>query len=713
MESNLGHIVGLIAQLWTIGWLLYAGWRVSGRLTHAGDAADRGIATAIVVLSACVVLNELLGSAGALTPRGIFFSHNALAAAGVVWGRSAARIAVPWHATAPASTLSYLTVATVVLVLPHAVRAIVHVPVAWDELNYHLLKPAVWLFDAQLSRLAFPFPLSWLAYYPANAELVWTTLVGVMRSDFLVHVLNVPLLLVLALLFVQFSRACGASSHASWAFALVMVTLPMVLGYVATAYVEIVLNVAELAAIWFALRWVRAESARASAEALLCGLASGLALGAKYAALPVIGTLAIALLGTLLTSERRRPRVLVEATIAACAALATGGFWFVRNAVETGNPFYPVPFLGLPHADNPKFPWNGFSILDNFMPLVSAGTLGSAWFRGSHRYFVAGPGMGWFGVVLIAVALLGVGSMAVASVQPRRATVLLGRAGAFVLLVAMLVTLITYLRLPYWGNRGWIVSQVRFFTPFLFLSVAAGVHLIERRIDQRVLFRLAAIGLLSNAIQLDLRYPQLAKTSSTLIAIVSLLAGSALVRFGKSPARLLPIAAAVVLFSLPFVFRWREQHRFEMLASVVEHQSSMHVPLVASAEYLARTYSERKVAVTVKNFEFLSVYTGRGFDVRPIYVMTHAGAVNPSEYPDGDPRHGADRDVWLRNLKASGAAALVVVSARSATWPTEREWIATVGIPERRFGDVAVYDLGSLRARSSTTESVALGGTGN
>jgi hypothetical protein len=712
MEGNFSLIVALVAQLWTIAWLLYAGWRVSGRLTHAGDAADRGIATAIVVLSACVVLNELLGSAGALTPLGIFFSHNALATAGVVWGRRAARIAVPWRAAAPSTALSYLTVGAVVLGLPHAVRAIVHVPVAWDELNYHLFKPAVWLFDAQLSRLAFPFPLSWLAYYPANAELVWTTLVGVMRSDFLLHLLNVPLLLVLALLFVQFSRACGASLDASWAFAFVMVTLPMVLGYVATAYVEIVLNVAELAAIWFALRWLRAESAHASAEALLCGLASGLALGAKYSALPVIGTLAIVLLGTLLASRRRRPRLLVEGAVAACAALATGAFWYARNAVETSNPFYPVPFAGLPHADNAKLPWHGFSILDNFMQLVSTGTLGSVWFIGSHRYFVGGPGMGWFGVLLIAVALLGVGSIAVASVQQPRAAVLLGRAGAFVLLAATLVTLFTYLRLPYWNHRGWIVSQVRFFTPFVFLSVAAGLHLLERRVDRRVLYGLAAIGLLSSAGQLDLRYPLLAKTDSRVIALLLLLAGCAFVRFGKPPAWLLPMAATFVVISLPFVFRWREQHRFEMLARLVEHQVSLHDPLVASAEYVARTYSHRKVAVTMENFEFLSVYTGRGFDVRPIYVMTHAGAVNPSKYSDGDPRHAWDRDVWLKNLQASGAAALVVVSTKNAVWPTEREWIAPLGIHAHRFGDVSVYDLSSLDA-ATTTESVAPAGSRN
>ena len=37
-----------------------------------------------------------------------------------------------------------------------------------------------------------------------------------------------------------------------------------------------------------------------------------------------------------------------DGALAVAVALATGGFWYVRNAVVTGNPFYPVAVPGLP-----------------------------------------------------------------------------------------------------------------------------------------------------------------------------------------------------------------------------------------------------------------------------------------------------------------------------------------------------------------------------
>lgn len=682
----------LVGQVWTIVWLGYGAWRAAGKLSGTNDMADRVIAAAILFSSACVCANVLLGSAGLLAPLPMFLVHGAIAAAGVSWGRKLESSALSWRAAAPAVPLSYLAVAAGALMVPHWARGLVYVPVAWDELSYHLFKPAVWLFDRELSRLTFPYPLNWLAYYPANAELIWTSLMGVARSDLLLHALNVPLLCVLALVFTQLSRICGASWQAGGSFALVLVTLPVVLGFAPTGYVEGVLNLSELAAVLFGLRWLRAEPSQRRSWALLCGLAAGLAVGTKYAALPVISTLAGMLLLSMLASGRGR-HLLAGGVFAASGALSTGAYWYVRNALDTGNPFYPVPFAYLPHIDRWQNPWHGSSILDNFGKLLRSEHLTKAWFAHvPEPEYICGAGLGWFGVVLFALALVGAGSMLLSVVRPRA----IDRASAAVVLATISVALMTYLRLPYWNQLGWISSQVRFLTPFVYVSVAAGLGELERRVGVRSICGLAALGVMSNAAQLNWEFPLLERSGSLVLLALLVVAGCVLVRARKVQAWWLPALAALVFACLPALVPWREQHRYELLRTRVEVHQSRHAPLVASAEYVARNFTGIKLAVVMQRYEFLSMFTGGAFDVRPIYVMAHAGPAEPNHYIDGDQRREWNREVWLQNLRASGATMLLIGNFdRHIVWSPEREWIESLGFRPRLFGEVRVYDLRS------------------
>lgn len=687
------QLAALVAQLSTIVWSIYAAWRFAGRLTARGDIADRVIAAAILFLSASVCVTELLGGLGLIAPLPMLLAHAALGAAGVVAAREVPRVSIPWRASLPASPLGYLVVGAGALVLPIALRGVVLVPVAWDELSYHLFKPAIWLFDRKLTRLEFPYPVSFLAYYPANAELVWTTLMGVDRNDLWLHALNPPLLCVLALIFVQLTRIAGTSREGSWAFAPAMLSLPVVLGFAATGYVEVVLNVSELAGILFALRWLNAEREHAQPWALLCGLACGLAAGTKYAALPVLAVLA-SVLSIALIARGRRHGVILEAAIAGCAALATGAYWYVRNALDTGNPFYPVPFLDLPYAEQLSQPWHGYSILDRFGELLVSGVLGDAWFMGTPLLvYVNGAGFGWFGCVLFAIALAGVVHM-VGGVLRRQSVIPVSTAS--VLLSCTIATLFTYLRLPYWKHIEWIITQVRFMTPFVYLGTAVGLRLVERRFGVRSLFKLAALGLVLNASQLDLHFPELEGLRSLGLLAGVLVAGVIALRMGKLQPRLIPFAAGLALVTILALVPWRERHRFELLRDNIEFHQSKHESYTRAAEYIADNFSQQKVAVSMDRFEFLSVFTGRAFDVRPIYVHTNTGPAAQTAYMDADSRHEWDCEVWRRNLRASGASALIVATIdRISPWPLESACIEAQGVPPLMLGGVQIYDLRS------------------
>ena len=85
------------------------------------------------------------------------------------------------------------------------------------------------------------------------------------------------------------------------------------------------------------------------------GALSGLALGVKVSAAPA--TLVVAAMLALRARAQPIARGRAAATVALALGatwLATGGYWYLRNLVHTGNPVYPAAFLAWPGATFPE-----------------------------------------------------------------------------------------------------------------------------------------------------------------------------------------------------------------------------------------------------------------------------------------------------------------------------------------------------------------------
>ena len=79
-------------------------------------------------------------------------------------------------------------------------------------------------------------------------------------------------------------------------------------------------------------------------------LLSGLAIGIKVSALPT-AVIVFALTAWRAGAPGSRGRAAVRvALVFAVAWTVTGGYWYVRNTIHTGNPLYPAAFLGWPGA---------------------------------------------------------------------------------------------------------------------------------------------------------------------------------------------------------------------------------------------------------------------------------------------------------------------------------------------------------------------------
>ena len=246
------------------------------------------------------------------------------------------------------------------------VLAAVHVlpPRSVDDLCHHL--PPIQEAAVQGRFVILPLDLRpWFAY-PLNADLLflWPTMLrGDIRWTDGAQALTA---LLAALAIAAIGGEVGASRRSRLFAALVFLLMPVVLRQAASCYTDVTLAAFYGAAVWGATRHARDG---AGAPLLLCGLAAGLLAGTKYHFLLPLAALApLLVLGVRRAPSRLegwRRAVLLFFTPAA----ALSAYWYVRNLVVLGNPFYPYPLaLGpltiFPTALNPDDPLvRGRSIL--------------------------------------------------------------------------------------------------------------------------------------------------------------------------------------------------------------------------------------------------------------------------------------------------------------------------------------------------------------
>ena len=151
--------------------------------------------------------------------------------------------------------------------------------------------------------------------------------------------------------------ACGvfavaykiAGNLAGWASAICYLTTPWVFRISTIAYTEGALCCYVILTFLAFLHWkdsihhLKHEPNRPRHWSLLVGLLAGSAVATKYpglvlVTLPIAGAMIITLL---ITAERRR-ELIAQGLFFALGVIITFGPWTLKNAIETGNPVYPL-----------------------------------------------------------------------------------------------------------------------------------------------------------------------------------------------------------------------------------------------------------------------------------------------------------------------------------------------------------------------------------
>jgi hypothetical protein len=681
--GTFGLMLRIVGQLGVPALLGLAGWWLSGRLAGGAAWGERVLAALLLTLGTGTLSTLLLGSLGLIHPV-------SLVIVAALWAGLAYRLRAP--AAQPAPPLlpelpwsgRLALVALAVLASPYLWRALSEVIVDWDGLNYHAYKVGRWVQEGRLVRVEAPNPNDWTASYPAGHEAFVVQLTGVLHNELWAKLLNLPILGGLVIALASLGRQLRLSSGAALAGALLAVTTPAMFSWLATSYVDHLLALGVVAGLAFGLRAIRHPGrAPARGDPILAGLALGLAVGAKYSALPMVLLVAGAVgLGAL--RRGRRFGSLFDLALLGAPVILVGGGWYLWNWMVTGNPVWPVPFGPFEGAHDPSRPWHGSSIL---------GSLPRIWEDRSLYYALTGVSPeGWnllglgprWGALLwgSGVGLLGLLLGVLHGLWRSRAE---AAARALVLLGA-LTMLLTWLRLPYFHQPGALITNTRFAMPGLCLAAlgaAALAHWLRLPGWLLCLLAIAAMGV--DATVLDLQLPGLSASGTWGVLGVLALLGAipALLRWRPPvPPRLAwgTLGLAFLLGSWPLL-SWREAHRLEQYVARWEAHGTSLPRFVRCIRAVRELRPEGAVAITAHSFPsyyypFLEPFWTR----RALYVPGRPGLPGNGYLGGSPPLEPFDRVLWSANLEREGVTVLVVSRLEgSMPWADEARLAREMG----------------------------------
>ncbi len=454
------YLLGAVEVGLLVGFAWVGAWGVRGRLVPRLRGVAGGLATAVLALALLIWCAEVLGTVSLFEPVP-YLALVAVVGLGLWWSLRRSPGAQDGDGTEAdggeglVATLVALVVAAVaVLHFAVGVKAKLSTGMTgFDSTWYHGPFAAGFFQSGNTIDLHFIAPqfLAW--FYPANGEIFHAAGMLAFSRDLLSPLLNLGW-------FVGCLVACWCIGRpyrvGAWSLALgaVALSVPALHDQAGEARNDIVGIFFLLAAVAVALNaWAglrdelragggegsevgeapKAVGAMPAGALAVVGLAAGLAAGTKLnfllpAAVLVVGLVVIAPRGT-------RWRSL---WIPALAALAGGGYWYLRNLVQAGNPLPWVHHLGPIDLPAPQQALGGREA-HSVLSYLTDGTVWSDWFLPGlhHGLWILWPLLGLAALTGLLLPLAAVGRRADLSPQGRQ----IGPSAGGVLAVAGVVGL--------------------------------------------------------------------------------------------------------------------------------------------------------------------------------------------------------------------------------------------------------------------------------
>lgn len=222
-------------------------------------------------------------------------------------------------------------------------------PTEWDSLTYHLVGPDRY---AQAHRLTYEFDIYYL-FFPSFTEMLFTAGV-VLKGDIVPRLLHFSYLVLTV-------GALGAFAARHWerrqglTAAALFLSIPTALQIATWSYVDLALTFYYFAAVYAVFNWLETQShthkqgptvQTSGGWLVLAGLFAGSSSSIKYTGAMSVLAVGAILLWALVRRRLRPKRFLLGAVTVTGMALAVASPWYVKNAIVTGNPIYPLIWGG-------------------------------------------------------------------------------------------------------------------------------------------------------------------------------------------------------------------------------------------------------------------------------------------------------------------------------------------------------------------------------
>ena len=224
---------------------------------------------------------------------------------------------------------------------------LVNPPFGWDSLNYHFSFPVEWM---KHENLANPITINddlGPSYYPINGSLIYLWGMYPLKNVFMTDLGQIPFFVISFIALYGICRKLNISREYSFYAAGLFTITPNYFKQMEIAYVDVMVAGWFLSGCYFLLSFYRERRLK---DVALFSLSLGFLIGTKTIALPYAAVLVIIFTLVLLKYwQVLKPRgISFYLLLMAGLIIMSGGYGYIRNFIQTGNPLYPlnVEFLG-------------------------------------------------------------------------------------------------------------------------------------------------------------------------------------------------------------------------------------------------------------------------------------------------------------------------------------------------------------------------------
>jgi len=314
--------------------IVYKALRIKG-------AVDSFIALFVVYLSQVVLIEIVLGIAGALYLKNVIILNFALFLGIYLLTKnrkssfSAPGLSLYFKRLLKNKLYIFIFSVALSFAITKVLVNLFNPPFGWDSLNYHFTFAVEWLKHGNLVNPITVFDDPGPTYYPVNGSLFFLWLILPFNSVFLADLGQLPFFILALISVYGISRKIGLNQALSFYAAALFGVIPNFFKQLQIAYVDIMVGALILAGINYLLKLDKEFNKR---NALIYSLSLGLLIGTKITALPFSILLVIPFIILLFRAPSKASLFLI---LISCIFI-WGGFGFIRNFMDTGNPLYPL-----------------------------------------------------------------------------------------------------------------------------------------------------------------------------------------------------------------------------------------------------------------------------------------------------------------------------------------------------------------------------------